>query len=91
MRDLIPVSPAGQDFQTVIVDMYGGSSGLLLESTIIELENIKKNCVNSRHISLKFLDSRQEVITDVQEKVSNLLADKSFLHSIESINASIAP
>ncbi|MDJ0747198.1 MAG: hypothetical protein QNJ32_28180 [Xenococcaceae cyanobacterium MO_167.B27] len=26
MRDFITVSPAGQGFQTVIVDMYGGSS-----------------------------------------------------------------
>ncbi|MDJ0719607.1 MAG: hypothetical protein QNJ54_36190 [Prochloraceae cyanobacterium] len=32
MRDLIPVSPAGQGFQTVIVDMYGGSSGIVLKN-----------------------------------------------------------
>ena len=63
----------------------------LLQNAITELKNLPENRINSHHISLQVIERRQEVIEDVQEKVSSLLTDKSFLHSIESINASIAP
>ena len=63
----------------------------LLQNVLAELKNLPENRINNHHISLQVTERRQEVIEDVQEKVSSLLTDKSFLHSIESINASIAP
>lgn len=63
----------------------------LLQSLVDDLHDIKVNQVTTNAITVNTLESRQEIVEDVQQKVSTLLNDKSFLHSIESINASIAP
>ena len=63
----------------------------LLQSLVDDLQDIKVNHVTTNAITVNTLESRQEIVEDVQQKVATLLDDKTFLHSIESVNASIAP
>ncbi|NJO98532.1 MAG: hypothetical protein HC764_23140 [Pleurocapsa sp. CRU_1_2] len=55
------------------------------------MQDIKVNHVTTNTITVNTIESRQEIVEDVQQKVATLLDDKSFLHSIESVNASVAP
>ena len=63
----------------------------LLQSLVDDLQDIKVNHVTTNAITVNTLESRQEIVEDVQQKVSTLLDDKTFLNSIESVNASVAP
>lgn len=63
----------------------------LLQSLVDDLQDIKVNHVTTNTITVNTIESRQEIVEDVQQKVASLLDDKTFLHSIESINASVAP
>ena len=63
----------------------------LLQSLVDDLQAIKVNQIDNKIITVNTLESRQEIVEDVRQKVSSLLDDKSFMHSIESINASVAP
>lgn len=63
----------------------------LLQTLVDDLQDIKVNQVTTNAISLNTIESRQEIVEEVQQKVATLLDDKSFLHSIESVNASVAP
>jgi hypothetical protein len=56
-----------------------------------DLQHIKVNQITTNTITLNTLENRQEIVEDVQQKVSSLLDDKTFLHSLESVNASVAP
>ena len=80
----------GEISQDGIKHFVGGIK-TLLQSLVDDLQDIKFNQVNSKIITVNTLESRQEIVEDVRQKVSTLLDDKSFMHSIESINASIAP
>jgi GTPase SAR1 family protein len=63
----------------------------LLQSLVDDLQDIKVNQITTNTIIINTLEIRQEIVEDVQQKVSGLLDDKTFLHSIESVNASVAP
>ena len=80
----------GEISQDGIKHFVGGIRELL-QSLVDDLHDIKVNQVTTNAITVNTIESRQEIVEDVQQKVSTLLNDKSFLHSIESINASIAP
>lgn len=80
----------GEISQDGIKHFVGGIRGLL-QSLVDDLQDIKVNQVTTNAITLNTLESRQEIVEEVQQKVATLLDDKSFLHSIESINASVAP
>ena len=70
---------------------FVGGIRALLQSLVEDLHDIKVNQVNNDIIMVNTIESRQEIVEDVQQKVSSLLDDKSFMHSIESVNASVAP
>ena len=80
----------GEISQDGIKHFVGGIRGLL-QSLVEDLHDIKVNQINTNAISVNTIESRQEIVEDVQQKVSTLLDDKSFLYSIESVNASVAP
>lgn len=80
----------GEISQDGIKHFVGGIRELL-QSLVDDLQDIKVNQVTTNAISLNTIESRQEIVEDVQQKVSTLLDDKTFLHSIESVNASVAP
>jgi GTPase Era involved in 16S rRNA processing len=80
----------GEISQDGIKHFVGGIKDLL-HSLIDDLHDIKVNHVNTNVITVNTIESRQEIVEDVQQKVATLLDDKSFLHSIESVNASVAP
>lgn len=63
----------------------------LLENLIEDLNKISEPKVKTDILALRIVERRQEVIESVREKVAHLLEDESFLRSIDSINASIAP
>ncbi|MEM6610692.1 MAG: dynamin family protein [Cyanobacteria bacterium P01_C01_bin.72] len=80
----------GEISQDGIKHFVGGIRDLL-QSLIDDLQDIKVNQVTTNAIAINTIESRQEIVEDVQQKVATLLDDKSFLHSIESVNASVAP
>ncbi len=80
----------GEISQDGIKHFVGGIKELL-QTLVDNLQDIKVNQVTTNAISLNTIESRQEIVEDVQQKVSTLLDDKGFLHSIESVNASVAP
>ena len=80
----------GEISQDGIKHFVGGIRDLL-QSLVDDLQDIKVNHVTTNAITVNTLESRQEIVEDVQQKVSTLLNDKTFLNSIESINASVAP
>lgn len=80
----------GEISQDGIKHFVGGIKDLL-QSLVDDLHDIKVNHVNTNVITVNTIESRQEIVEDVQQKVATLLDDKSFLHSIESVNASVAP
>ena len=83
-------SSLGEISQDGIKHFVGGIRDLL-QSLVDDLQDIKVNQVTTSAITVNTIESRQEIVEDVQQKVATLLDDKSFLHSIESINASVAP
>ncbi|MEL6928817.1 MAG: dynamin family protein [Cyanobacteria bacterium J06600_6] len=80
----------GEISQDGIKHFVGGIRDLL-QSLVDDLQDIKVNHVTTNAIAVNTLESRQEIVEDVQQRVSTLLDDKSFLNSIESVNASVAP
>jgi len=70
---------------------FVGGIRKLLQSLVDDLQDIKVNQINTSAITVNTIESRQEIVEDVQQKVSTLLDDKTFLYSIESVNASVAP
>lgn len=80
----------GEISQDGIKHFVGGIRGLL-QGLVDDLQDIKVNQINTTAITVNTIESRQEIVEDVQEKVSTLLEDKTFLYSIESVNASVAP
>jgi len=80
----------GEISQDGIKHFVGGIRDLL-QSLVDDLQDIKVNQVTTNAIAINTIESRQEIVEDVQQKVATLLDDKSFLHSIESVNASVAP
>ncbi|MGD1919821.1 MAG: dynamin family protein [Pleurocapsa sp.] len=83
-------SSLGEISQDGIKHFVGGIRELL-QSLIDDLQDIKVNQINTTAITVNTIESRQEIVEDVQQKVSSLLDDKTFLYSIESVNASVAP
>ena len=83
-------SSLGEISQDGIKHFVGGIRDLL-QSLVDDLQDIKVNHVTTNAITVNTLESRQEIVEDVQQRVSTLLNDKTFLNSIESINASVAP
>ena len=83
-------SSLGEISQDGIKHFVGGIK-TLLQSLVDDLHDIKGNQINNKIITVNTLESRQEIVEDVQQKVASLLEDKSFMHSIESVNASVAP
>ena len=83
-------SSLGEISQDGIKHFVGGIRDLL-QSLVDDLQDIKVNQVRTNAITVNTIESRQEIVEDVQQRVATLLDDKSFLHSIESINASVAP
>ena len=80
----------GEISQDGIKHFVGGIRELL-QSLVDDLQDIKVNQINTSAITVNTIESRQEIVEDVQQKVSTLLDDKTFLYSIESVNASVAP
>lgn len=80
----------GEISQDGIKHFVGGIKELL-QSLVDDLQDIKVNQINTTAITVNTIESRQEIVEDVQQKVSSLLEDKTFLYSIESVNASVAP
>ncbi|MEM8674391.1 MAG: dynamin family protein [Cyanobacteria bacterium P01_G01_bin.67] len=80
----------GEISQDGIKHFVGGIRELL-QSLVDDLQDIKVNQVTTNAITVNTIESRQEIVEDVQQKVSTLLDDKTFLQSIESVNASVAP
>ncbi|MEL7011273.1 MAG: hypothetical protein AAGM29_22185, partial [Cyanobacteria bacterium J06588_4] len=80
----------GEISQDGIKHFVGGIRDLL-QSLVDDLQDIKVNQVTTNAIAINTIESRQEIVEDVQQKVATLLEDKGFLHSIESVNASVAP
>ena len=83
-------SSLGEISQDGIKHFVGGIRELL-QSLVEDLQDIKVNQINTTAITVNTIESRQEIVEDVQQKVSTLLDDKTFLYSIESVNASVAP
>ena len=83
-------SSLGEISQDGIKHFVGGIR-TLIQSLVEDLQDIKFNQVSNKIITVNTLESRQEIVEEVQQKVSSLLDDKGFMHSIESINASVAP
>ncbi|MCC0178983.1 dynamin family protein [Waterburya agarophytonicola K14] len=83
-------SSLGEISQDGIKHFVGGIRELL-QSLVDDLHDIKVNQINTNAITVNTIESRQEIVEDVQQKVSTLLDDKTFLNSIESVNASVAP
>jgi len=83
-------SSLGEISQDGIKHFVGGIKELL-QSLVDDLHDIKVNQINTNAIAINTLESRQEIVEDVQQKVATLLDDKTFLYSIESVNASVAP
>ena len=83
-------SSLGEISQDGIKHFVGGIK-TLLQSLVDDLHDIKGNQINNKIITVNTLESRQEIVEDVQQKVASLLEDKTFMHSIESVNASVAP
>ncbi len=83
-------SSLGEISQDGIKHFVGGIRDLL-QSLVDDLHDIKVNQISTNAITLNTIESRQEIVEDVQQKVATLLDDKTFLHSIESVNASVAP
>ena len=80
----------GEISQDGIKHFVGGIKELL-QSLVDDLHDIKVNQINTNAITVNTIESRQEIVEEVQQKVSTLLDDKTFLYSIESVNASVAP
>ncbi|MEM7591581.1 MAG: hypothetical protein AAF383_08680, partial [Cyanobacteria bacterium P01_A01_bin.83] len=80
----------GEISQDGIKHFVGGIKELL-QSLVNDLQEIKVNQVTTNAINVNAIESRQEIVEDVQQKVATLLDDKTFLQSIESVNASVAP
>lgn len=80
----------GEISQDGVKHFVGGIKDLL-QSLVDDLQDIKVNHVTTNAITINTIESRQEIVEDVQQKVATLLNDKTFLHSIESVNASVAP
>lgn len=80
----------GEISQDGIKHFVGGIRELL-QSLVDDLQVIKINQITTNAITVNTIESRQEIVEDVQQKVSTLLKDRSFLYSIESIEASVAP
>ncbi len=80
----------GEISQDGIKHFVGGIRGLL-QSLVEDLHEIKVNQIKTNAIAINTIESRQEIVEEVQQKVATLLDDKTFLHSIESVNASVAP
>jgi ribosome biogenesis GTPase A len=80
----------GEISQDGIKHFVGGIRDLL-QSLVDDLQDIKVNQVSTNVITVNTIESRQEIVEDVQQKVATLLNDKTFLNSIESVNASVAP
>ncbi|MEO1004520.1 MAG: dynamin family protein [Cyanobacteria bacterium J06638_38] len=80
----------GEISQDGIKHFVGGIRELL-QSLVDDLQDIKVNQVTTNAITVNTIESRQEIVEDVQQKVSTLLDDNTFLQSIESVNASVAP
>lgn len=80
----------GEISQDGVKHFVGGIKDLL-QSLVNDLQDIKVNHVTTNAITINTIESRQEIVEDVQQKVATLLNDKTFLHSIESVNASVAP
>ena len=80
----------GEISQDGIKHFVGGIRELL-QSLVEDLHDIKINQINTSAITVNTIESRQKIVEEVQQKVSTLLDDKTFMHSIESVNASVAP
>jgi predicted GTPase len=80
----------GEISQDGVKHFVGGIKDLL-QGLVDDLQDIKVNHVTTNAITINTIESRQEIVEDVQQKVATLLNDKTFLHSIESVNASVAP
>ncbi|MGF1590437.1 MAG: dynamin family protein [Pleurocapsa sp.] len=80
----------GEISQDGIRHFVGGIRSLL-QSLVEDLHDIQLNQIKTNAIAVNTIESRQEIVEDVQQKVATLLDDKTFLHSIESVNASVAP
>ncbi|MDJ0568096.1 MAG: dynamin family protein [Pleurocapsa sp. MO_192.B19] len=80
----------GEISQDGIKHFVGGIRELL-HNLVDDLQDIKVNQITNNSITVNTIESRQEIVEDVQQKVSSLLDDKTFLDSIESVNASVAP
>lgn len=80
----------GEISQDGIKHFLGGIRQLL-QSLVDDLQDIKVNQMSTNAITFSTIENRQEIVEDVQQKVSTLLNDKSFMHSIESVNACVAP
>lgn len=80
----------GEISQDGIKHFVGGIKELL-QSLVEDLQDIKVNQIHTTAIAVNTLESRQAIVEDVQQKVGTLLDDKTFLYSIESVNASVAP
>lgn len=63
----------------------------LLQSLIEDLNRIRNEQVLNEDIFIKIGNQRREVIEDVRTKVSQLLKNDSFIHSLKSDPGSIAP
>ncbi len=73
MRDLIPVSPAGQGFQTVIVDMYGGSSDVKNLANKVESIDKRLVAVETKVDSVeKRFSTVESKLPDISEKFGEL-------------------
>jgi ribosome biogenesis GTPase A len=83
-------SSLGEISQDGIKHFVGGIRDLL-QSLVDDLHDIKVNQISTNAITLNTIESRQEIVEEVQQKVANLLGDKTFLYSIESLNACVAP
>ena len=83
-------SSLGEISQDGIKHFVGGIKELL-HSLVDDLHDIKVNQISTSAITVNAIESRQEIVEDVQQKVASLLDDKTFLYSIESVNASVAP
>ena len=80
----------GEISQDGIKHFVGGIKRLL-QSLVNDLHDIKVNQISTNAISINTIESRQEIVEEVQQKVATLLNDKTFLYSIESLNACVAP
>lgn len=56
----------------------------LLEGLTEDLSNIKTDRIQSKNISMKILERRQEVVESVKSKVERLLSDEGLVNSLNS-------